>query len=178
MKCPKCKEGYINYNEQCISCSNEIRNCQKCHYDNTKSKLFCDECQNGYSINSNKDSCISKNCESYPEISEGCILCENKFEEYKSQKKCHKCKSGFFKTKDEKCINCRTEKYGGPDCISCKYILDLNQKETNDITCDFCPEKYFTKNSEGKCYNCENNIPNCEVCEFIKNNDNNSEKLI
>ena len=181
LDCVKCKDGYFNYTEgQCFSCSQEIKDCQKCHYDLVNEKLICDECPGNYMLNSQEKKCELINCEEYPEISEGCMICEKNRKEYIANKKCHKCKVGFFKTKDEKCIHCRDEQYGGDGCFKCRYGLDENNKETDKIICDVCPVdiSYDNKNfntSEGKCYNCNNKIKNCELCESKKSNDNNEE---
>ena len=173
----------FNYTEgQCYSCSLEIKDCQKCHYDVQDEKLICDECPKNYVYNSKEKKCELKNCEEYPEISEGCMICEKNRDEYITDKKCHKCKVGYFKTKDEKCVYCRDEKYGGPDCLKCRYDYDENSQEKDKIVCDICPREnnnqimiIFTSN--GKCYNCERKIKNCEICEYIKN-DNNTENII
>ena len=180
LNCNQCKDEYFNYTEgQCYSCSSEIENCEKCHYNTTINKLICDKCQNNYNLIEQK--CILKQyieCEDYPEISEGCLICEEKREEYLAKNKCHMCKPGYFKTKNEQCINCRSEEYGGQDCLKCKYDIDQNGKETDNIVCEYCPELFHAKNSDGKCYNCEKYLSNnCEVCAFIKN-DNLAEKLV
>ena len=54
LRCNKCLKGYYEYTEgQCFSCSNEITNCNDCHFDETKNKLICDSCVNDiYTINS------------------------------------------------------------------------------------------------------------------------------
>ena len=178
LNCNECKDGYFNYTEgQCFSCSFEISNCEKCHFDDLSQNLICDQCPEGYSYNSNEKKCEIKNCEDFPEISEGCLICEGKIEEYTSRKKCQKCKPGYFKTKDEQCINCKLEKYGGSGCIKCKYGTNENGEETEEIICDYCPKIEHVLGLDGKCYNCLEKIKACEVCEFIKNSDN-SEKLI
>ena len=95
------------------------------------------------------------------------MICEgNNFNEYISNKKCQGCKPGYFKTKDGQGVYCRSENYGGPACYKCKYEINEDGEETNNIICDYCPEKDHAISSDGKCYNCEKNFPNCEVCEF------------
>ena len=37
-------------------------------------------------------------------------------DEFISNKKCHICEKGYFKTKEGKCVYCKSEKYGGPAC--------------------------------------------------------------
>ena len=126
LNCNECKNGYFKYSEgQCYSCSSEIRNCEKCHYDSSSAKLICDECPNGYSYNEEEKKCELKNCEDYPEISEGCVICEGKVEEFLSKNQCQTCKPGYLKTKDNKCV------YGGPECYKCSYAITENGDETN-----------------------------------------------
>lgn len=139
--CIKCIDKYLlfddnNTNRKCYYCLYEIKDCEKCHYNLSNSKIICDKCLDGYKYNINENKCESNNCEDYPEISEGCIICDEKCEKYISNKKCHKCKPTYFKTKNEKCINCKSDNYGGSGCLKCKYALDNNNVETNDIICD------------------------------------------
>ena len=179
LNCKQCKNDYFNYTKgQCYSCLIEIDHCEKCHYNTSIEKLICDKCKDGYNYNFIENKCLInnnelKNCEDYPEIYEGCIICEENKDEYISNKKCHKCKPGYFKTKNEQCVNCRSEEYGGPDCLKCAYALDKNGKATENIKCDYCPKENHALSSDGKCYNTEYHlIPNCEKYEIIKNEDN------
>ena len=191
LDCNECKSGYFNYTKgQCFSCENEIPNCNLCHYDSNKRKLQCDKCSTIYAINDEKDKCELNECKEYPEISSGCIICNDKLNEYLPNKKCQTCKYGYFKTKDEKCIYCRSEKYGGPGCYECGYKLDENGDETDNIICKDCfsisnyysydyyyyyGDYYYTfdsvLNSEGKCYN-HIMEENCIKYEFIKDKNN------
>ena len=83
LNCKECKEGFFSYAEgQCYSCSVEILKCEKCHYNNTINELICDKCPNGYTFNSKDKKCELKNCEYYPEIYEGCVICDKNREEY------------------------------------------------------------------------------------------------
>ena len=54
LRCNKCLKGYFEYTEgQCFLCSNEISNCNDCHFNNTNNKLMCDSCSNDiYTIDS------------------------------------------------------------------------------------------------------------------------------
>ena len=157
LNCKECKDGYFNYTQgQCYSCSSEIRNCGKCHYDDSIYQLICDKCSDGYMYNSNEKTCDLKKCEEYPEICKGCIICEEKSEEYISNGKCQKCKTGFFKTRDEQCVPCKAEENGGPSCYKCKYAVNENGEETNNIICDICPDYDHFLSSDGKCYNIQN----------------------
>ena len=42
--------------------------------------------------------------------------------------------------------------------------------ETNDIICVNCPEEYGILISDGKCFNCEENDYNCQLCEYANEN--------
>ena len=84
-------------------------NCDLCHYDLNKEKPKCDNCLTIYTILNEKDICELNECHEYPEISPGCIICNDKLNEYFPNEKCQSCKYGYFKTKDEKCIYCRSE---------------------------------------------------------------------
>ena len=134
-KCNACKDGYYlnNYFEKgkCFLCSKNIRHCEKCHFNEKKFKLECDSCSSIYLLNNNTNVCELNECQEYPEISPGCIICNDKLEEYKSKKICQSCKYGYFKTKEGKCIYCRSEKYGGPTCYECGY-------EQDNIICQDC----------------------------------------
>ena len=108
--CNECKEGYFkNTNGQCFSCFAEIGNCNKCKLEikGDKKKLICENCLSLYYLNDKKDTCELNECEEYPDISPGCIICKDKLNEYKSNNKCQECKFGYFKTKDDKCVYCR-----------------------------------------------------------------------
>ena len=158
LNCKECKDGYYKYLNECLSCFFEINFCAKCHYYFIYKTVICDECFEGYIYNSEKKECELINCELYPEISEGCLICEGKREEYLLNKKCHFCKEGYFKTKDGLCIYCR--RYGGPDCNSCIYDFDENEKETNNIKCKDCNQVDYLLSSDGKCFNYKNRFPN------------------
>ena len=94
---------------------------------------MCDYCKNGiYGLNEEKK-CGLNDFDEYPDISPGCIISKDKLDEYKKNNKCETCKYGYFKTKDEKCIYCRSEQYGGPACFECGYEEDENGRETENI---------------------------------------------
>ena len=79
----------------------------------------------------------------------------------KKKKKCNACKQGYFKTENETCVYCRSEKYGGPACNKCG-------KDENNIICSNCIGQYKALNSKGKCYYCKDELFNeCESCKFI-----------
>ena len=180
LDCNECKEGYFKYSKgQCFSCSDVIRNCEKCSL-NDKEEIKCEKCMDLYTLNDNKDTFELNECKEYPEISPGCIICEDKLKEYKSNNKCQTCKYGYFLTKEEKCVYCRSEEYGGPACYECGY-----EKEGSDkIICKDCYSHYDYNNlynynssyqyytstisSDGKCYNNKINlIPHCKDNVFF-----------
>ena len=147
--------------------------------------LKCDNCIGFYSPNENGTFCQLDECEEYPEIAPGCIICKNKLNEYKNSKKCQSCKYGYFKTKEDLCVYCRSEAYGGPSCYECGYEENEKGEETNNIICkdcysydDYYSFNYYETSSnfktftttlspEGKCYNCQNYLSDlCLKCEF------------
>ena len=190
--CNECKEGYYkNYFGQCNRCIFNSGNCDKCHYDGD---ITCDNCINIFSLNKEEGTCYLNDCEEYPEIAPGCIICKDHLNEYKPYNKCQTCKYGYFKTKNESCVYCRSEKYGGPSCYECGYEKDKYGNETNNIICKDCNLNYeyydeyyyyyiknsvnFALSSKGKCYNCKYNLSeSCTKCGFI-NDTNNNEKLV
>ena len=141
-------------------------------------------------------SCVLNEFQEYLEISPGCLISKDKIEEYKSNNKCQTCKYGYFKTKEETCVYCRSEQYGGPACYECGYENE-NGTETDNIICKACysffqynslfqyltlnsysEQKHFTTalSSKGKCFNCQYDLSeNCMSCEFIKDNNDNEE---
>ena len=175
LTCNQCKNDFYEYTKgECFSCSDEIQYCNKCSLD-SKEQFKCEDCILDFIYNKEEESCELL-YEEYPEIAPGCIIF-NKNNTYKSQKKCQICKPGYFKTKDESCILCKSEKYGGPSCEECEYEKDKNGKETEKIKCKICEKNYETLNSEGKCYNCKTEISeSCDSCKFIKNGKD--EKLV
>ena len=190
LDCNECEEGYFKYFiGQCYYCESKIKNCNKCHFDQ---KLKCDNCVDIYSLSEEKDKCIIDECQEYPEISPGCIICKDKLEEYLNNKKCQSCKYGYFKTKNDTCVYCNSEEYGGPACYQCGYEIDQDGIETDNIICKDCYSKdkyvsfnydydfrkYYYSNSalssNGKCYNCKYNFSeSCLRCQF-----NNDDKLV
>ena len=182
LDCNECKEGYFKYSRnQCYKCETEIKFCNKCHFDQ---KVKCDNCINIYSPNDEKEICEINECQEYPEISPGCIICKDKLEQYFYKNKCQICKYGYFKTKTETCIYCSSEEYGGPACYECGYEIK-NGIETNNIICKDCysmnkyivfldeyyNNSYYYTNSalspNGKCYNCKYSLSeSCLECQF------------
>ena len=195
LTCKKCKDGYYKDSKgECSLCSNSIHNCNKCHYDEVKQKSVCDSCINSiYFLNSTTNKCELNDCEEYPDISPGCIICKDKLSQYKENKKCQTCKYGYFKTKDEKCVYCSSEKYGGPGCHECGYEINEQGTETNKIICKGCYSglnleykyEYFEGNKyyspkfdsnikspllskSGKCYDCKIQFSDtCKECQLV-----------
>ena len=178
LDCNKCKDSYFKYTQgQCFSCFKENIGCKKCNLDTTNKKFICEECSDGYILNSYTQKCEIITCDEYPEVMNGCIICTDKINEYLSQNKCQACKEGFFKTRDESCIYCKARTIGGPSCQQCEYYKDENGNETNEIRCKYCPPD-SALSSDGKCYNCQEELgEGCTKCSFIKDEENNTEKL-
>ena len=99
---------------------------------------------NIYALNKEENKCELNECEEYPDISSGCIICKDNLDEYKKNKKCDRCKYGYFKTKDEKCVLCSSDKTGGTSCEQCGYELNNNGEETDNIVCKECfPHNFY-----------------------------------
>ena len=185
LNCGKCKEGFVQYTQgQCFSCNSFIPNCNECHYNKANDKIICDSCINSiYFLNSENNQCELNECEEYPDISPGCIICKDKLDEFKQNNKCQRCKNGYFKTKEEKCVYCNSEERGGHACTECQYEKNDEGTDMENIICKSCFPTYslFYNSSkesdtflskEGKCYDCEilfNN--NCEKCSITKDSD-------
>ena len=93
INCHKCKSDYFEFTYgQCFPCSNELEFCNKCH-PNENSQIICDGCLDNFIYNKYEKVC-ELNCQEYPDISPGCVVCN---EEYKSKRKCNACKPGYFK---------------------------------------------------------------------------------
>ena len=189
IECEECKEGYYKEGNKCYSCMEKIFPCDKCHKEVNQitilEYLTCDNCIDFYSPNKNGTICQPDECEEYPEIAPGCIICKDKLNEYKNSKKCQSCKYGYFKTKEDLCVYCRSEAYGGLSCYECGYEENEKGEETNNIICKDCYSYddyhnfyYFWSSSkfktftstlspEGKCYNCQFYLSDlCLKCEF------------
>ena len=176
VSCNQCKDGYYKTSQgKCLLCSSEISNCGKCYWDDSyiNPRAVCEKCINNiYTLNKTINKCQLNDCDEYPDISPGCIICKNKLNEYKSKNKCQMCKYGYFKTKEEKCVYCNSEQFGGIGCYECGYETDQNGIETNKIICKEC---YSNSNlpmltKDGKCYDCQNQFSEaCNECQLIEN---------
>ncbi len=197
LNCNKCKKGYFNYTQgQCLSCNKYIPNCGECSHDIINDKTICDSCINSiYHLNKEENICELNECEEYPEISPGCIICTEKLNEYKENNKCQRCKYGYFKTKDEKCVLCSSEKNGGHGCSECTYEKNQNGEDTDNIICKGCYStkiedyyhylyyyddyyEYYNRpndaflTKEGKCYDCLAIFGDkCNQCNITTNED-------
>ena len=173
--CNKCKDGFFESSPgNCSHCASINIGCKKCIGTNSKD-FKCEECIEGYKLNNSR--CELIKCEEHPEITPGCLVCNDKLEEYKKQSKCESCKKGFFKTKDGSCVYCRARKNGGPGCEQCEYAKDLNGKDTDEIKCSYCPEGGVL-NKDGKCLNCQEELGHrCTKCNYTLDKENNIEKL-
>ena len=176
LNCKECIDGYVEFTYgQCVSCSTFSSPCTKCHFEkvegNPEDKYVCDNCTEGYFINSEKK-CQIITCDEYPEITKGCVICIDKVNQYKPYNKCQYCSEGFFKTRDNSCVYCKARKNGGPACEQCKYQDD----NSDNIICSYCPEGKVM-NKDGKCFDCKEELGEaCQNCSFSLDQDNN-EKL-
>jgi hypothetical protein len=78
--CNECKIGYYLQNGNCYSCSDRISNCDACHLEKNGT-IRCDTCKDIYILNTTNgtiDKCILNECEEYPDIAPGCIICKDK----------------------------------------------------------------------------------------------------
>ena len=197
-QCNQCQESYFKLypSGACYSCLQYADNCQECHYESedediyvNRLKIKCDKCLTMFSFSETGGKCELDECQEYPEISPGCMICKNNLGEYKSKNKCQFCKNGYFLTKEEKCVYCRSEKYGGPACYECGYgegkeniickdCYSFNDYKRTDYINSYKDGLFNAAlNSEGKCYNYYyNNSEHCFKYEFIKDKDN-KEKL-
>ena len=171
LKCPlnensevKCEEYkiplFLNKNSQVDSCLNYIDNCGKCSYS-VDGKIVCDQCLEDYF--KNKDgSC--EHCYINKDVSPSCISCTDD-EDLKKLEPCQKCNgNNYFLTKENTCIYCKSEDYGGSACSECGYI-DINGKEK--IGCIKCYDKLTI---DGKCLKIY--VTDCEQYGPYKNENN------
>jgi len=170
--CNECKEGYFHSSQSCYPCSKENPGCKKCSFSNNNFK--CEECFDGF-ILINNSFCELIKCKEYPEITPGCLICDDKLEEYKQKSKCQSCKEGFFKTKDESCVFCKAESLGGHGCEQCTYVGD----DSESIKCSYCPEGSVL-DRYGKCLSCKEQLGmGCSDCMYIPDKeDNYRDKLV
>ena len=174
--CNKCKGGYYFINNKCSSCFENNSGCKKCDYTYYNG-VQCKECMKGYYLNETTNLCEPNKCEEYPEITPGCLICNDKSIEYLQKSKCQDCKVGYFKTKEESCIYCKARKNGGPGCEICVNNEDINNNQLTGISCFYCPEGNAL-NQYGKCFKCKEELgQGCRTCKYIKNENNGSENL-
>ena len=57
----------------------------RCHINNITNKFECDKCIEGYILNEKSKKCESISCDEYPEITPGCIVCNDRIDKYKSK---------------------------------------------------------------------------------------------
>ena len=154
LNCNECKSGYFQFTKgQCFSCSKEIEFCNICNID-LNNQIFCEECIANFTYNHEKKKC-EKNWEENKNISSGCINFDGI--NIENNNNCLICKPYYFKTEDGLCMYCNQESYGGTHCDKCEY-------KNGKVMCTEC--NGFL-NSEGKCYNCQNDLfDECESCDF------------
>ena len=201
LKCNQCEDGYISKTEgKCSLCSDDIPNCGKCHLNTENNEVICDSCVDSiYYLNTQDNKCQLNDCDEYPDISPGCIICKDKLNDYKTNKKCQTCKYGYFKTKDDKCIYCSSEQVGGLGCYKCGYEVNDEGIETDKIICKECfsiysidytiienyngnikypnidiNSKSHLLSKDGKCFDCRIQFSeSCTECKLIENENGN-----
>jgi len=172
LNCYGCKTGYFLFEFQCLNCKVRDSHCIECHFDEIEDQFKADKCEDKYYLNNKTGKCEIITYDEYPEVTPGCILSINNYTIYKEKEKCLLCKDGFFKTRDESCIYCKARKNGGPNCEECEYIIDSDGNITDSLKCKVCPEGN-SMTSDGKCFNCEDEVgKGCEKCELIEDSDN------
>ena len=78
---------------------------------------------------------------------------------------------------DETCVFCKAKKNGGPGCELCEYAKDAEGNDIDNIICNYCPRGFLT--TDGKCYNCKDELENgCNNCTLKVNDSNLIETLI
>ena len=162
--CSKYKDPFFMNNESKVdACFDYINYCSKCSYLN--GELKCQKCLDDYFLN--KDG-ICEHCYINKNIGPACISCTDN-EELKVNSPCQKCNGkNYFLTKENTCIFCKSENYGGLFCDKCGYI-NANGKEI--IGCIECSSSSFYIAIEGKCIR-ENYVSYCEEYGTYKNNYN------
>ena len=171
LNCNQCKEGYFLLSSGgCSPCSSKNIGCKKCA-DSNEYNFICDDCLDEYTLNSS-NLCEPIKIDQYLEIIPGCLINEDNINEYQKESKCQYCKEGFFKTKEETCIYCKSSNYGGHGCEQCAYDDD------NQIKCIYCP-KGNVLDSNGKCLKCKEELgEGCSNCKYILDEEYESNKLI
>ena len=155
--CTKCLndiEYKLSDNYRCEKC--DIDHCKKCHFSKGENpQPECDECEDGYYINSQK---ACSYCESRDIDGGGCSICLTEKKYYDCW-----CYSGYT-LNNNSCLEC-------PDnCDTCEF-----NKETSSINCLRCNTGYALDSTQ-KCVKCEegclycylneNNQSKCLVCEY------------
>ena len=134
---------FLNNNNEVDSCIKYIDNCGKCSYSNDK-ELVCDQCIEDYFKNKNS---ICEHCTINEEVGPMCISCTDD-EDLKKKAPCQKCLgNNYFLTKENTCIFCKSEDYGGLNCGKCGYV------EINGIEKIGCIECNSGTKVDGKCIN-------------------------
>ena len=171
LNCSMCKEGYFSSSRGCSPCAMKNKGCKKCSGSDINN-FKCQECFDGYVLNNSL--CQIMECEEYPEITAGCLICKDKLDDYKQKSKCQSCKEGFFKTKDETCVFCKSNTIGGHGCEQCAY----SNEENKEIECTYCPEGSVL-DQNGRCLICEEELgEGCSNCMFVLSSEDNKKKLI
>ena len=152
LKCLKCstEEGYrFNQSSNCVKCNDLLYNCKKCHFVGNEGLEECDECLDGFYLNSNKK-CFD--CY-YLEV-DGAY--------------CYTCKEDQSDVKPENCYCDSGYVLNGFSCMKCPNYCDKCEinKTTGKTECLRCNANYFL-NNEKQCNWCD--LTNCNYCDLDEN---------
>ena len=179
--CEKCKENFAFSRNECLNkssldnyytkdngisyypCDKEVKNCSKCYYDETQSKVKCYLCITNFFLfeNEDKESCISEsnlNSTIYKINSAHINKCSNAINncnECTNYNNCTKCSNDFYRINDNK-TNCiqtsnipKDQYYLNQDetmyyaCNNSAYNDILNCKSCSDkASCSLCQDEY------------------------------------
>jgi proprotein convertase subtilisin/kexin type 5 len=181
-KCERCKEGFFDFNNECVtkcpsfyykdnnSCKPCKENCGSC-----KNSDKCDTCKTNYYLTDSGE-CVICNAENLSVIDNTyCKPCSKYCKSCLpgSTEKCKTCPSGEFLYKETCVTMCPDGFYS--EYLECKECSSTCKKCNNSHTCSECREglvlinglcvsdcpEGFYNNNKGKCDQC---ITNCKVC--------------
>ena len=147
-KCLECESDDFIFDQygRCNNCT--MDNCEKCKFNENRTKTICEQCKDGFSINKNGqcDQCYNET--GYH--NKICYECNNDREPIQCW-----CLEGYYEN-PENPLDCLSCPKGCPNCT-------LN-KETNKAECSQCEEN-FILNSKKECIECPYVCGSCEIDE-------------
>lgn len=203
MKCTGCNNFYYNTFQSFLMCGydyfgecelinlgdelNPIYSCGKCEYTSMTDEngitkcirgIFNERCEKGL-VNTEylKDiytciKCFDNYILSYSEDYEKNICKDIYKDNLDDEGIVGSCSNGYFSKTGEECIKCDDENKGMPGCDgNCNFKKNRENKLLCEI--DKCKEGYF-ESLPGLCELCNSFLPNCEQCEYIINDEQNS----